>query len=228
MKASDQKDPAEVMTPSWELVSKSFKLVQQNIEQIIFLFLLPALTYTLGFILLDTTKGLHHLTTRQTIGLIIVIIGCVWSLINLAPSLYFRVRTLTQKQPVSTKQAYKEGLPLFFRILATQIAVGILVLVGFVLLIVPGVIALRRYYLASYYLVDKNLSISEALKMSSEQTKPYRGYVWGTLGVQLVFAIGGSVLAPIPVVGIVLGSLVGYICLFLDSLRYRELVKANA
>lgn len=228
MKASVAPPPAEKMTPSWELVRPSLDLVRNNFEVVLWLLLLPALLIALGTLLLGGTGNIRHisdLSPRQRSGAIVIIVGGLWSLLNLAPAQYFRVAA-SKKQTVRLQACYRRGLPFFWRLVAVDVLIGLMVLGGLVLLIVPGLIFLRRYYLASYYIVDQDLGIKAALQRASHDSKPVSGAVWGVIGVQISFSILASFISIIPALGILLAALVSYICLFLPALRYREIIAA--
>lgn len=61
--------------------------------------------------------------------------------------------------------------PLFFKYVLAGIIYNLIVFVGLILLIIPGIIWGIRYQFFSYFLVDKNFGPIEALKKSSEITK---------------------------------------------------------
>ena len=65
--------------------------------------------------------------------------------------------------------------PLFFKYLFGYILYGLIVLVGFILLIIPGIIWAIKYQYFVYFIVDKNVGPIEALKRSSAIT---RGAKW--------------------------------------------------
>ncbi len=62
----------------------------------------------------------------------------------------------------------------FFAYLVAQIAVAVTVLLGFVLLIVPGVIAALAFMFTPYLIIDKGLKPFEAMKESMRITKGHR------------------------------------------------------
>lgn len=66
-------------------------------------------------------------------------------------------------------------LPLFFKYLFSNILYGLIIFVGFILLIIPGIILAVKYQFFVYFIVDKNAGPIEALKRSSEIT---RGAKW--------------------------------------------------
>lgn len=60
---------------------------------------------------------------------------------------------------------------LFFKYLLGLIVYGLIVLVGLVLLIIPGIIWAIKYQFFGYFIVDKELGPIEALKQSAKITK---------------------------------------------------------
>lgn len=115
----------------------------------------------------------------------------------------------------------KQGLPYAIRMFLLQILTALVVLVGLLLLIVPGIIAIQRLLLAQYYLVDKDLGIIDAMKASAADAKKYPGAVWGLIGVLLVYMLLLFTILFIPV-SIVL--LVAYLCA--PAIRYYQIQDA--
>jgi hypothetical protein len=108
-----------------------------------------------------------------------------------------------------------------WRLLGLYIATVVIVLVGLILLIVPGLIFLRRYYLAPYAMIDKNLSIGEALNKSAELSKLNTGAVWGLFGVMLLIGLIGIV----PFIGGLVSFVVGSLYSVAPAMRYEQLKK---
>jgi len=75
--------------------------------------------------------------------------------------------------------------PLFFKYLLASILTGVIVLIGFILLIVPGIIFSVRLKFVSYLIIDKGLGPIEAIKTSWNITK---GSVWN------LFVLGAALL----------------------------------
>lgn len=67
----------------------------------------------------------------------------------------------------------------FWSYLAAQILFGIAIVIGFMLLIIPGIIVALAYQFWSYIVIDRNLGPIEALKESARIT---RGHRWELLG----------------------------------------------
>jgi|GEM_PF-1274964 len=96
-------------------------------------------------------------------------------------------------------------LSIFWRYIAASILYALLILVGFILLIVPGVYWTLTYSLWPYFMVDKRMGIFESFKMSAQVTKGYKRslfalyallFAMNILGL-CVFVVGVFVTAPI-------------------------------
>jgi uncharacterized membrane protein len=96
--------------------------------------------------------------------------------------MYRLIIKITDGKAVSTEDLKTEPM-LLVRFFAAQLVAGILIVIGFVLLIVPGVYLALRFMFAPYAIVDKNLGPIEALKYSGELTK---GIKWQLLGYSIV------------------------------------------
>ena len=217
------------LTPSWDLIGPSWRILKDHFEQIIILFVLPPMLFILGNLLIGDTQGIHHLhdvTSRQKLGFGVMGLAALWSIFNFAPSLYFRLKTSSAKQ-VSIAECYRRGLPFFWRLAGLYLFLGIILLIGFLLLIIPGLVLLvlfiNRYYLAEYYLMERDLSIKQALLTSHRETAPYAGSNWGIIGVQVVFSLVAGILSSAGRIGAIPAVFIQLICLYLPALRYWEI-----
>lgn len=74
----------------------------------------------------------------------------------------------------------------FWRYLGAGILTGLIVLLGFILLIVPGIIFALRYMFVPYIVMDKGLMPMDALRESARITY---GHKWELLGLFLLLAL---------------------------------------
>ena len=108
-----------------------------------------------------------------------------------------------------------------WRLIGLYLLVTLYVVVGFILLIIPGLIMLRRYYLAPYVMIDKNCGIKEAMERSAAISKPYSGSIWGIIGVMILIGLVGIV----PLIGWLASLLLGMFYVVAPALRYQQLKK---
>jgi len=105
-----------------------------------------------------------------------------------------------------------------WRMLGLYIVVSLVVGVGLILLVVPGVIFMRRYYLAPYVMLDKKpQTIGEAMAISSKMSKA--GGIWSVIGV--LFLIG--LVSIVPIIGWLASFLLAMAYSVAPALRYQEL-----
>lgn len=81
----------------------------------------------------------------------------------------------------------------FWSYLGTTILLGIIVVVGFVLLIVPGFMALTAFMFAPYFILDKGLGPIEALKASARITKGNRLRVFALIAATSLVSLLGAI-----------------------------------
>lgn len=105
---------------------------------------------------------------------------------------------------LSATQAYKDGFPHFFKYLVLSLLIGLIVMVGLVLLVVPGIIFMVWFSLAAYVLLLENSSIIDSLKKSREYV---RGRWWPVFG-KILMMILFSILAGFAL-GLIAGIVVG-------------------
>lgn len=93
----------------------------------------------------------------------------------------------------------------FWKYVAATLATGVIFAIGFVLLIVPGIIALTVFWFAPYIVIDRRLGPVEALKESARITRGNRlnlFILFGTsLGINLLgmLALFAGLLVSVPV-----------------------------
>jgi len=205
------------LTPSWQLVPKSLSLIRQHIEQVIIISLLPTLLAGLGSLLIQS---------HGFVGAPIILIGLLWSLGSIGASNYLQL-TSTQGKLVSTLDCYQKSMRYFWRLLLFSLLFGFMVVIGLILLIVPGLIIIRRYIFTPFYLIDQDLSIGEAMRLSAHQSGQVRGYVWGTIGVLAALTIGsglvGLIFGFIPGGSTIITALLSVTYFFIAALRYVEI-----
>jgi len=99
---------------------------------------------------------------------------------------------------------------LFLQYIIASSIFGIIITLGFILLIVPGIIWAIQFQFYSYLIVDKNLNFKQALKQSKALTKGYKKKLF-LLGASLLFlnllgllAFGYGTLLTIPLSTLIL------------------------
>lgn len=129
----------------------------------------------------------------------------------------------TERKPLNFVDLWRVAKELGWRLFGLYLLMALYIFVGFVLLIIPGFIMMRRYFLAPYILLDTKCGITEAMERSAEMTRPYSGYIYGMITVMLLI----GALNAIPGVGWMIAFLLGMAYSVAPALRYQELKEAH-
>lgn len=101
--------------------------------------------------------------------------------------------------------------------LLANIAVGLIVFVGFIFLIIPGIYFAIKYAYVNMLMVEKDMTIGEAFKKSADMTQGEKWHLLGLFAICVVAVIVGMLLL---VVGIIPAIM---IVAFANTLVYRKL-----
>lgn len=208
--------PAEPQLPSaLSLFTPSQRLVNTRLSSFVWFLLIPSFLIAL----LDLNNNIQLIVGDAVVWLFgLLAIVLLYELLVFAPLLYLELR-LAQGKQLGPKQAFRESLHYFWRLVGLYISVGFLVVVGLLLLIVPGIIMIRRYFLAGFFLIDNNLGIGEAMRQSAAATKGRAGAVWGVIGVQILLTLPGIV----PIVGSFVGAVLTMLYACAPAMRYEQI-----
>ena len=102
-----------------------------------------------------------------------------------------------------------------------SVLIALMTIGGLILLIVPGLIVIRRYFLAPYVMVDQDTGILESMRRSAAMSKPHSGYIWSIIGVSVLLSLPGI----IPFVGWAVSFVLAVLYSTAPALRYQELKK---
>lgn len=121
----------------------------------------------------------------------------------------FSLRAHDSVETVQINDLWNPGA--FFRYVIGQVAVGLIVIVGLILLIVPGIIFALMFLFTSYLIVDKHMKPFDAIKESMRITKGHKWqlflFVLTIIGINilglLALAIGLLVSIPVSMLAVV-------------------------
>ncbi len=202
--------------PSWE----GLKL---NIVELIMVFLVPMAVLSLYFLIATVAAGLSGANGNvNAFGIVLLAIGVVAAVVYavlLGPALVHIQLKCARMQKVTYETAWATSKKFWWRYLILSIVVGLTILIGFILLIVPGIIFLRRYFLSSYALVDQDLDTGGSMRASNQLSKGRAMTVFGILGVDILIGFPSF----IPFIGsfITFVLQIAYFCA--PAIRYDQL-----
>ena len=161
------------LTSAFDLFNKSTEVVKRNLNNFAILMILPFLATLFsifntnnssrGFSGSSTFAGLptYAVFSLSAIGIILGIVIFVAALMIEAMTNVLKVEGAKGKTP-NLKHLFEVGKKYWLRLFGFYIIYAVMLIVGFILLIVPGLIVLRRYSLVPYIIIDKNATFKEA------------------------------------------------------------------
>jgi hypothetical protein len=207
------------LTPAFDLIKPSAEATKRNFNSFLAIILAPGIYFSF----LSYLQNVIHAHFSGTTWTALYAPGFLYLLLTIAASAYLELMS-AQGKTLTLAETIRGSFKYFWRLIGLYIITGVLVGVGFVLFIIPGVIMVRRYFLASYFLIDKNLGIFEAMRRSAAATKGRMGAVWGIVGVQLLLGVPGF----IPVIGGFISNVFEMFYASAPALRYEELKRLPA
>lgn len=207
---------------AFNLFKPSMDALGRNFGTFACILLLPFALLLAGVVpgLLSGSNSAHAVSLTL---LIIVELAALAFIVLLGPALTYTELKSARGEKVAIKEAFRGSWHFLLRWVGLSICLGIIMIVSFLLLIVPFFFMLRRYFLAPYYLVDRDLGIMDSLKESAQESKRHRGSIWGLLGVEALI----SLVSAVPFVGWVAGTILSVLYFCAPAVRYLEITKAE-
>lgn len=206
------KSPIEYIKEAWAIYSKKENFIHfARVMAVIVI-----ITTSIGYL----TSYYYSVDDWQNFGfialtLLSIVVG-LWS----QTTQYFAILKIDE----SEKEIFKLGYKNIGRFLLIALVIGLIVFIGALLLIIPGIIFGVWFSFTVFLVLDQNMKIKEALKTSKLMVK---GKFWKVLGRSLVFGLFTIVisilLTAIPYVGSLVVSFVAPLFMLPFYLLYRDL-----
>jgi uncharacterized membrane protein len=157
------------------------------------------------------------------LGLIVLLVFVFVYIFLYTMSISLQLRTAKGQDP-KLNQIFRDGSQYWWRMLILTTLQTAIVVIGFILLIVPGIIAISRVVMAPYLMVDRGISSPwEAIKQSNQLAKGNIGRIWAVIGVTILVTIGSFLLSLIPFLGPILAEIFVILFSVIFALRYLQL-----
>ncbi len=199
-----------------DVLGKGWNGFKNNVGVCIGAFIVAfAITMVVSLILQLVVGGLAAATGSGVVG---AVLSLIMQLVNVVVQVFFTMGMISIFLKISRNESaevgdlFSQGDKLVQGVIA-QILVGILVVVGTLLLIVPGIFAAMFTFLALWFVVDQDLDAIPAIKASYGATKGNLGpiFLWGLAGIGLsilgAIPLGLGLLIVAPVLGISAGHI---------------------
>ncbi len=205
-------EPNAPLPSAFSLLRPSWQAIKLNFFTLFGLFVIPFVLT----VIIDWLSVSGHSTTWRLMWL--RLIPTILSFI-FAPGITYTALQGAKGHKVDFNSAFNTGLHFFWRLLGVTILSAIIIIVGFICLIVPGIFMLRRYYLAPYYLLDRDLGVIETLKVCGQESKRFTAPILYVFCVQLLFGL----IFIIPILGWIAGAILTVMYYNAPAIRYLEI-----
>jgi len=236
--ATQKKVKTPGLTGAFDLFPKSYEAVRRNLQLFLLLFLLPIVGALFNFRTSTTTtktnsyssvwssiSGAPTFAVASVVGIgLLITIALLIAFVMIRAMLYALQLEAGRGKTPTLSELWEIGKKYWLRLFGLSIIVGIVVIVGIIAFIVPGLIFLRRYYLAPYVMIDQDVDVFEAMRRSAALTKPHSRSIWNIIGVTFLLELPGV----IPFVGSFIAVILTGIYSVAPAIRYDELKKLAA
>jgi len=180
------------------VISQSFSVFFSNLVP----FCLVALILMAPLLVYDLLVGAPTGGSFSSGQLLAYVIQSVLSQLLVA-TISFATFQYLRGQPVGIGECLSRGLSLILPVIGVAILTGLLVGIGTILLIIPGIIVAVMLWVAIPVAVVERPGVTDSLKRSADLTKGYRWTIFGiVLAIGIILAIIGGILSAILVAAI--------------------------
>jgi hypothetical protein len=207
---------------AFELFRPSWQALKANLFTFFYLPVLPIVVAACAVVLaFGTTHSRLHVFFLA-VGILAGAAALVLSLVALPAMTYMQLKS-AQKQKIELGEALAAGHQYFWRLCGVRISSGFLILVGLVLLIVPGVFMMRRYLLAPYFVLEENRGVFDAMSRSAVISREYSSATWGVVGVRWLITCVGL----IPFAGFIISGVMSVTYYCAAAIRFEQIMEAE-
>ncbi|SRR6056297_460223 len=179
--------PLVKISPVGDLVKNAFELYKKSFWKLIAIMLISVLAM-LPVIILGGVGVAMNVLNSQGQGGILLGIFVILSIIFVLFSIYFSISSQAATLLYFRKEYPKPGVwaifnearkNYFWKFLGMSILLGLIFLLGFLLLIIPGIILIVYLAFSAWILIFEDKGVVESIKGSASLVK---GYWWAVLG----------------------------------------------
>ena len=141
---------------------------------------------TLPAIILWLLSNAAGSSLGQNASLILAAAGVIYSAAWMGSSFLTAVTKVADAKVLEVKETFREGRTILWRVMGASVISSLVTGVGYLLLVIPGVIFSVWFSFTLYIVVTKGARAFEAIKKSKELVN---GYFWPVAGRLLVFTL---------------------------------------
>jgi len=202
---------------AFELFKPSIDALGLNIVTWIQLIFVPLATFFVALAIIALFAGAKLDVLALVFGIAAGIAFVAYALLMGPTALVLQLKS-AQGKKTDWREAIKGGQYYFWRFYGLSICAGLLILGGLILLIVPGLYQIRRYFLAQYILVDTDSKVFDTLRASAAMSLRDKHAIWSVIGVEVLIGLVGI----IPFLGQAASFVGNILYYFAPAIRYEQ------
>lgn len=210
-------------TPAVDLLLPAAKIIKDNLGVFFLLLVVPVLlsniTEPVPELAQDATVGDLFAALRDTVSPY-MIAGSLLTLL-FYPFLTAAFYETGRRGQAMLDKIWQLGAQSYLKLIGLTLLSTLLIALGLVLFIIPGLIALRSFVLAPYYMIASKgkLGIIDSMKKSAKHSRPYKWSIYSIMALVMLFGIFST----FGVVGQICGTILSILYAPAFALRYHEI-----
>ncbi len=163
-----------ILGNSFKLIEKSWEALLLNLGTFVQIYIIPFVLVFLSLFLITTLATTTHSDGATMVSVllgIVATIGLLILLVLLSIASIITQLASVRGQKISFREVVDQSQPFFWRFVGLGILSILIVVIGFVLLIIPGLIATVLLVFAGYVMIDKNLGAIDSIKVCTNLVK---------------------------------------------------------
>ena len=172
-----------------QLFKDAFSIFSQNIVLFLGILLVP--------VVFSFVTGLFAPTAaEQSVGIGFSPAYMVMALLSGIVNVFMSIAIILaiQNNALTVMESYKQSMPFFLRYIGLSIVMSVLLFLGFLILIIPGIILSVWFAFSTFVLVVERAGIIDSIKKSREYV---RGHWWAVFGRILLLGLAMLVISMI-------------------------------
>lgn len=206
---------------AFSLFKPSWEGLKQNLAELIVIWLVPTLIIVVLAAIAASASNNNASGVSALFIALCVVVGVAYAAL-IGPAIIHIQLKSSLMEKATYESAWETSKKFWWRFIILSIVLAIVIGVGFILLIVPGIIFLKRYFLSHYALIDKDLGTFDSMRRSNELSRNRSMSVYGIIGVDILINIPSV----IPILGQLVTFLlqIAYFCA--PAIRYQQLTRS--
>lgn len=193
-KIDQSKDFFGLTSDVFKLIRPCYEALRLNLSAFLAIALIPMVIVmlALGVVGVPVLTS-HEFSTINIVALAVLGVFLITAMIFLWPAMIITQLESVRGKKVDFHDVLKQASKIALPFVGLSLLMGLITIVGFVLLVIPGFLAIFFLTMATYVYVDKKPGIKEALKQSYEITRANWRLVFAMYVVNFLISLVGIV-----------------------------------